>query len=282
MSELTVSAGWLYTKATRLRSNEDVNLFPPGERVVEIRDTARNIFGLVSLPHFGGPSSRPVPFFDQIAEFRSDSNAVYHGLYLQGTKHYSHGLQLFANYTLSKLIDRGSAPGNQIQCCTSENPYRPGDERGLGRRDQRHRFNLAGVWEAPAGLRFNAIVKAGSGRPLTPTVTGDSGGDLNGNAIRGGDRAPFFGPFSVIGPGYATVDLAAHKTFSFEGRRIEFGIETFNLFNRANYLRPATEYYTLTNVQNGISRLEGPLPTFAQPFDAMRSREVQFVLRFGF
>jgi hypothetical protein len=180
------------------------------------------------------------------------------------------------------LIDRNQAPGNQIQCCTSENPFQPGAERGLGRRDQRHRVNTASVWELPAGFRLNGIIKAGSGRPLTPIITGDSGGDLNQNASRGGDRAPFFGPFSIIGPGYASVDASLMKVFAKEGKSFHVGIEGFNLFNRANYLRPATEYYTLTNVQGGVSRLEGPLPSFARPIDAMRSRELQFVARFYF
>jgi hypothetical protein len=282
LSNFSVSSGWMYTKGTRLRSNEDINLFPPGQRTVEIRDTARNLNGFFSLPWFGGPSSRPNAFFDQIAEFRSDNNSVYHAFFVEANKRYSHGLQFLANYTLSKLIDRGPAPGNQIQCCTSENTFDPGAERGLGRRDQRHRFNLAAVWDIAGGWQANTIVKIGSGRPLSATVTGDSSGDLNGNGVRGGDRAPFFGPWSFTGPGYATVDLAVRKVISIEGKRIDFGIEAFNLFNRANYLRPATEYYRLTNVQGGISRLEGPLPTFGQPVDAMRSRELQAVLRFFF
>jgi hypothetical protein len=279
LTDLSVSTGWLFTKATRLRSNEDINLFPPGQRVFEIRDTARNIFGFFSLPSFGGPSSRPVPFFDQIAEFKSDNNSVYHAFFLQANKRYSRGLQLLANYTWSKLIDRGAAPGNQINCCTSENPFNPGDERGLGRRDQEHRANLATVWEVIRGWRAEAIVKLGSGRPFTPTVTGDAGGDFNGNAVRGGDRAPFFGNSVFIGPGYATVDAAVHKVFSWEGGSVDVGIEAYNLFNRSNYLRPAPEYYTFTNA---TSRLEGPLPSFGGPIDATRSRTMQIVTRFSF
>jgi len=112
-------------------------------------------------------------------------------------------------------------------------------------------------------------------------VTGDSGGDLNGNGFRG-DRAPFFGRNSIIGPGYATLDLALHKVFSKEGKSIDFGIEGFNVFNRANYLRPPTDYYTLTNVQGGIRRLDGPLPSYGKPDNATRSREVQAVVRFLF
>ena len=101
-------------------------------------------------------------------------------------------------------------------------------------------------------------------------------------SARGGDRAPFFGENSIIGPRYASVDVAVHKVFSKEGKSIDFGIEGFNVFNHSNYLRPPTDYYTLTNVQGGITRLDGPLPSFGKPDDATRSREVQAVVRFLF
>jgi TonB dependent receptor-like, beta-barrel len=292
--DLSVTTGWFYTKGTKLRSNEDINLFPPGIRTVQINDTRRNIAGLITLPYFGGPASRPFSFFDQISEFRSDNNSVYHATFVQLNKRYSRGLQLLFNYTLSKLIDRGQAPGNQTTCCTSDNPFQVGSERGLGRRDQRQRMNLAAVLDLPSPAagpfprflirdwRLNTIVKVGSGRPFTATVTGDSGGDLNGDAVRGGDRAPFFGSNTFIGPGYATVDLGLHKIFSAEGKVLDVGFEAFNLLNRANYLRPATEYYQLTNVAGGISRLDGPLPSFGKPQDATRSREMQAVIKFSF
>ena len=129
---------------------------------------------------------------------------------------------------------------------------------------------------------MNSVVRIGSGRPLTPTVTGDSGGDLNGNAVRGGDRAPFFGRNTVIDPGYASTDLAIHKVFTKEGKTIDLGIEGFNVFNRANYLRPPTDYYTMTNVPGGIVRLDGPLPSYGKPDSATASRELQIVARFSF
>jgi hypothetical protein len=73
-----------------------------------------------------------------------------------------------------------------------------------------------------------------------------------------------------------------HKTFSKEGKSIEIGIEGFNVLNRANYLRPPTDYYRLTNVPGGLPRLDGPLPSYGKPDNATRSRELQTVLRFSF
>ena len=293
-ANFSVSSGWLYTKGTRLRSNEDLNLFPPGTRTIQVNDTARNFSGLFTAPYFGGPASRPFPFFDQIDEFRFDNNSVYHAFFVQLNKRYSRGLQFLFNYTVSKLIDRGQAPGNQFTCCTSDNPFDPGGERGLGLRDQRNRFNFASVWDLPGvatqnalarnvlrGWRLNSILHAGSGRPLTPTVAGDAGGDVNGDGIRG-DRAPFFGRNTIIFPGNAAVDLALHRVFSKEGKTFDIGLEAFNVFNRANYLRPPTDYYIMTNVPGGITRLDGPIPSFDKPTTALPSRQLQVILRFSF
>jgi hypothetical protein len=78
------------------------------------------------------------------------------------------------------------------------------------------------------------------------------------------------------------VDFALHRVFSLEGKRIEVGWEAYNLFNRANYLRPVTDYFSLTNVPGGTSRIEGPLPSFGTPQDATRSREMQAVIKVYF
>ena len=132
-----------------------------------------------------------------------------------------------------------------------------------------------------SGWRLNSIVKVGNGRPFAATVTGEQGGDINGDGARG-DSSPVFARGTFIGPGYASVDLSLHKVFSREGKTLELGFEAYNLFNRANYLRPVTDYFALTNVPGGISRLEGPLPSFGKPQDATRSRETQVFLRILF
>jgi hypothetical protein len=85
-----------------------------------------------------------------------------------------------------------------------------------------------------------------------------------------------------MGPGYAAVDLAVHKTFLIEGKTIDFGLEGFNVLNRANYLRPPTDYYRLINNTAGLPRLEGPLPSYGKPDNSTRSRELQAVLRLTF
>ena len=73
---------------------------------------------------------------------------------------------------------------------------------------------------------------------------------------------------SVIGPGYANVDLSVAKGWSFgETTRLEFRWETFNLLNRANFDLP--------------NRIFGT-PNFGRVFSAKSPREMQFGLRMTF
>ena len=294
-ADLNLSIGWIFTKGTRLRRNDDINLFPPTPQALEIRDSRTNLFGLVTIPSFGGPASRPFPFFDRITEFKFDNTSTYHSFFVQGSKRYRYGFQLLANYTLSKLIESGFTAGDDVGCCASENPFDPRDERGIGRRDQTHRFNLAAVWDTPNVAtgnvlakallnrwQLNPIIKVGNGRPYTATVTGASSGDINGNGDLL-DRAPFYGRNTFRGPGYASVDLRIQRSVNFDNRRsIAFIVEFFNLFNRGNFLRPFTDYFALTEVPGGVNRLDGPLPIFGQVYNATRSREIQFAVRFSF
>lgn len=45
---------------------------------------------------------------------------------------------------------------------------------------------------------------------------------------------------TLYGPGLATWDLSVFKSFPAGPSRIQFRVETFNLFNRANFTNPAT------------------------------------------
>jgi hypothetical protein len=147
------------------------------------------------------------------------------------------------------------------------------------------------------GWRTNAIVVVQSGAPFTvnlsvdranigagPAQRPDQAGDPN---LPGGQRRPdrwfdtsafaLQAPFtfgsaprnSVIGPGYANVDLALAKTWTpgGTGRQLEFRWEIFNLFNRANFDLP--------------NRIFGNL-NFGRIFSAKSPREMQFGLRFAF
>ena len=73
---------------------------------------------------------------------------------------------------------------------------------------------------------------------------------------------------SLIGPGFANVDLAIAKTWTVVGAsQVEFRWEIFNLFNRANFDTPNRTFGT---------------PNFGRIFSAKNPREMQFGLRVAF
>ena len=57
---------------------------------------------------------------------------------------------------------------------------------------------------------------------------------------------------TLITPGMATFDLAVFKGFTFlgGGRKLQFRLETFNLFNRANFRSPNTTVFTNARLPN--------------------------------
>jgi hypothetical protein len=150
---------------------------------------------------------------------------------------------------------------------------------------------LLGDWRA------NAIAVLQSGAPFTVNLSVDRANIGAGPAQRPDQRrdpnlprgqrtperwfdtsafalqAPFtFGNAprnSVIGPGYANVDLALAKTWVLgaHGSLLEFRWEIFNLLNRANFDLP--------------NRIFGT-PNFGRIFSAKNPREMQFGLRFSF
>ena len=174
--------------------------------------------------------------------------------------------------------------------------------------DHRHQFVASGVYELPffvraggfkeaafGGWRVNAILTAQSGAPFTvnlgvdranigagpaqrpdqlqdPNLPGDRTPDRWFNTSAFALPAPFtFGSASrnsVIGPGFANMDLAVAKTWTFAGTsRMEFRWEIFNVFNRANFDIPNRTFGT---------------PNFGRIFSAKHAREMQFGLRVVF
>ena len=144
------------------------------------------------------------------------------------------------------------------------------------------------------GWRVNAIVTAQSGAPFTVNLGVDRANVGAGPAQRpdqlrdpnmSGERRPerwfdttafslpaqySFGSAprnSVIGPGFATTDVALAKTWAIGTSRLEFRWEIFNLFNRVNFDIPNRTFGN---------------PNFGRIFSAKSPREMQFGLRLSF
>jgi hypothetical protein len=157
--------------------------------------------------------------------------------------------------------------------------------------------NAGGLEEALlGGWRLNAVFTAQSGAPFTVNLGVDQANIGAGPAQRPDQvrdaslspdertierwfdtaafalQAPFtFGNAprnSVIGPGYANLDLVVAKTWRVAGtRQLEVRWEVFNALNKANFDLP--------------NRIFGT-PNFGRIFSAKNPREMQFGARFSF
>ena len=162
--------------------------------------------------------------------------------------------------------------------------------------DHRHLFVASGSYEAPLGVRLNAVFSAQSGAPFTVNLGVDQANIGAGPAQRpdqlrdpnlpGQERTParwfdtsafaLQAPFtfgaaprnSVIGPGFANLDLAVAKTWIFAAKKhFELRWEVFNVLNKANFDLP--------------NRIFGT-PNFGRIFSAKGPREMQFGARIEF
>lgn len=277
---LDLSARWVGSAGRNLIRKRNLNQPPPGPGPVDAR--------------------RPIPGFGDILYIEPAARSVHHSLQLRAERRASAGLWFRGVYTWGKSIDDASAflasEGNDN---TPQNSARPDLERGLSDFDVRHRAVIAVIWDVPEtrllgrGWQVSALVTAQSGRPFTPRVASDNSNTGNVGGQFGYDRpdevapgtpgaveyrgrwfrtaAPFtFGNAGrniLIGPGYASVDVALVRRIAFGARHLDLRAEIYNLLDRTNYGLP----------DSFIDRA-----TFGRSLSAGPGRMAQVAVRFGF
>ncbi len=251
-----------------------------------------------------GPGSiqarRPIPALGAIRAVRFDGRSIYHGLTLAVDRPLSRGWAYHVSYTLSSSTDDASSPGpTEAETNLPQNVRNIFDETGEWAHssfDHRHQFVASGTYLLPGGWRVSPVFSAQSGAPFTvnlgvdranigagPAQRPDQLGDPNLPAgARSPERwfdtaafslpAPFtFGSAprnSVVGPGYASLDLGVARLWRIAGgRQLELRWEAFNLLNRSNFDLP--------------SRLFGT-PNFGRIFSAKSPRDMQLGLKVSF
>jgi Carboxypeptidase regulatory-like domain/TonB dependent receptor-like, beta-barrel/TonB-dependent Receptor Plug Domain len=148
----------------------------------------------------------------------------------------------------------------------------------------------------PANITYNptAAFQVGSSltyRPnqllsdlYTPESERDPSNYLNINAVTvPTDRSQPFGTIgrnTVRGPNFWQADLGLHKSFPIfsESTRLEFRMESFNLFNRSNFLVPDTNASNIRIVNNA------PVPggSYGRISGTYPARQIQFALKLIF
>ena len=235
-----------------------------------------------------------------ILQYTTFGETWYRGLTLSVNKRYSQRNQFLVSYTLSEAEDnstdfqsafipqqngRGRDPGNVDGLPVG---FDPASERGPSTQDQRHRLVASGVYTAPGQVQLSAILTAASGRPYTILAGADLTGDGNGGAFPP-DRArtdptseaSSVGRNSGTMPKQVTVDMRVSRRFRIGPRASIEGIfETFNLFNRTNYIE--TNNLSSAFIFGTGAYPTNPLPTFGRFTQAGPPRQVQLALKVAF
>lgn len=241
---------------------------------------------------------RDIPALGAIRSIRFDGKSIYHGLTFRLDQPLRRSLAYTVSYTLSTSTDDASSPGaTEAESNVPQDVRNVFDESGEWARssfDHRHLFVGSATYLLPRDWRVSAVFSARSGAPFTVNLGVDranigAGPAQRPDAIRdanlpGGQRTPerWFDteafalpePFtfgtsrrnSVVGPGFATLDVSVAKSMGLGARRqVEFRWDVFNTLNRANFDLP--------------SRIHGT-PNFGRIFSAKAAREMQLGVRF--
>jgi hypothetical protein len=249
-----------------------------------------------------------------ITLMQSSGNSSYNALWLTGTRRFSKGLQFSASYTYSKSLDYNSKTAQGI---VVQNSYDLRGDYGLSDFDARHRLTVNGIYDLPftrnrvvSGWQLAPILTLQSGNPinfktsngtftgvatLRPSVTGPvhtgySPGTNNNATYVTYVQNPtvFYNPGnaygnlsrnSVIGPGFADVDLAVIKNTAIHQTdhsnvRLQFRADIFDLANHPNFGQP--------NLTVGSSTFGLINSTRFPTGDSGSSRQMQLALKLIF
>lgn len=291
-----VSASFLVSLGRRLPTFIDRNLPLPVSRTFNF--VGGPLGGeTITVPFFTG--ARPDTRFGPITEINSLIKSEYTAMVLQANRRLSKGLQVQANYTLSKTTDTGQ---NSATFTFTNGPLNPFDlslESGRSNLDIPHRFVLSAVWQPglPSSLKENGFGRAiFGGFTISPIITAQSGVVYSANISGSGPSSISSGitGSGALGriplkyernafrfPKLVNVDLRLSRRFRFtESMNLEFLAEAFNLFNR----------YQVTGVNATQYRFSGSALNFDNTFGTVngtgnsiyRERQIQFALRFQF
>jgi len=244
---------------------------------------------------------RPVPQLANVTAIRWDGYSIYNGVTFHVEQRVSNGVAFNAFYTLSEATDDASDPGGTAaEANLPQDVRNMAAERANSSFDHRHRFVANAIWAIPgtsgdgwaakltSDWQVNGIVQVQSGAPFTVNIGTDRANIGAGPAQRpnqtcdpneGGAQtaAQWFNTScfalqpqftfgsaprnSVLGPGYADVDLGIQRDIRFGDTRLQLRWEIFNLFNTVNFDTPNRIAFT---------------PNFGRIFSAQPARQMQF------
>jgi hypothetical protein len=227
---------------------------------------------------------RPYPQFGRVSQLQSVGNSTYRALFVKLDKRLSHHWSALVSYTLA--VARDQPVGNDAGGAYGFNP-----ENGYSLADRRHVLRTSGTLQLPYDMQVSAILDLRTSQPFNPATNVDINHDGYtadvpfGAAFRSGCRdmnlsainayrATFsLSPVnSVTCSGYQDIDLRFSKFFPFQGHRVEFIAQLFNLTDHPNFATP---------VSNPLSASFGQANQILSYINAP-SRQAEVAVRFQF
>jgi len=163
-----------------------------------------------------------------LTTLESSAKSLYRGLTIGLQKQFSRSFQFNMNYQLSEdLADDDNERDPFSYRYAVANNFKP--DYGFSDRNERHRFNAFGYYQAPWGIEFSPRISFHTPQPKSV----DSRVLPNGYIIKRNTlwkNNTFF-----------AFDFRADKNFRITERvRLQFIVDAFNLTNRANPKHPET------------------------------------------
>ena len=190
-------------------------------------------------------ANRIWPWWGTVFPRLTESRSNYHSLRTAFTKRMRQQWQMAATYTLSGLWDAYPPAYSGIDPVPFPTSPALGGEYSLGIGDQRHRAVVNGIWDLPYGLQLTGMYFFGSGERFATSwgtdvlfvgqvqVGGGTSATLENRTRPDGSIVP---RNNFVGAPIHRVDVRLQKRLRLGGRTTVDGmIETFNLFNHANY-----------------------------------------------
>jgi hypothetical protein len=266
---MTLSLGYVGSRALHLPIFIDTNVAPAtGTRTYNLYNGSGTQTGSFTLPFY---TSRITTADASINTGFSSVSSWYNSMVFSVKRPFSNGLEMLLNYTWSKATDLGQVGGAFGTFFGSDfpiDPYNIKAEHGLSDLNQSQHFGGSVIYAPPFfhnlsnpvaryiadGWSFSGITSDASGFPITPFMSANANGAIDGG-LTGGTmssssglgspgRAPFVGRNSVKGPGYNALDFRIARTFPIR-EKINFQVmgEAFNLLNHPNILSVTTTGY---------------------------------------
>jgi len=184
-------AGYAGSKGTALVSGRDINAPLPDPAASTATTNQR----------------RPLyPNYSSLVLVEPAGLSSYHSLQMTLERRFSQGFTLMANHTFAKSIDNNQGSDNKGNANSVTDPRNQRFDRGPSDFDQRHVFNLSGIWELPVKFQNRGAQFLMGGWSLTSIVAWRTGfpftvasGQDNARTGQGGQRADMIGDPYISG-----------------------------------------------------------------------------------